>query len=221
MIDVFRQISAEFLIGYSTLFSIINPIGSAFVFLEMCHWVPDTEQRALATRIALYTMLVLIVSLIAGSWILRFFGITLPALRIAGGFAVAMAGWRMLNAPAKTVPREAMDRVPVMTLAFFPLTIPLTAGPGSISAAIALGAHRSSMGHGFLLGVVSSSLVALAIAVTVYLAYRHSATVARLIGPEGTRVVTRLSAFLLLCVGVQIMLTGVTIAIQSALDGAA
>jgi len=218
--EALRSVIAEFLIGYSTLFSIINPIGSAFVFLDMCHWVSGSEQRALARRIGLYTMLVLVVSLIAGSWILSFFGITMPALRIAGGFAVAMGGWRMLNASAKTAPREALDTAPVMTLAFFPLTIPLTAGPGSIAAAIALGAHRSANGHGIVIGIVSSTLVALAIAVTVYLSYRHAATVARMIGPEGTRVVTRLSAFLLLCVGVQIMLTGFTGAMREALDSA-
>ena len=207
----------EFLFGFSTLFAIINPYGLSFVFLERTKSLSDMERRALAKRVAIAAFGVLVVSLFFGAAILRFFGISLSALRIGGGLVVAASGWEMLHekppseGQASVAPPspEALKRMIV-----FPLTIPLTTGPGSIATAIALSANRPTIMQGALLSSFVSLAVAIAVSMTILNAYSYSGSMARLFGREGTYTVTRMSAFLLLCVGVQIMLTGTLEAIR-------
>ncbi len=223
MIDGFiiARMIGDFLFSFSTLISIINPFAIGFVFLERTQGLTSRERAALSRRIALYSLCVLLVAGFIGQQILGFFGISLAALRIAGGLTVALAGWAMLNAPdapdstsAPKVTVAAANR-----MAFFPMTMPLTTGPGSIAASIALAANRTGEMRGLVPSVLVTLLVALAVSVIIYLTYRHAASLARLLGPDGTRLVSRISAFLLLCVGVQITLTGVLDALAPLVSG--
>jgi multiple antibiotic resistance protein len=202
----------DLIIGYITLFSIINPFGVAFVFLTMTRSLSEPARARVARQIGIYSFIILIVSLFLGTQIMRFFGISISALRIAGGLVVALSGWSMLTAPAEsTTSRSApVDPDAVQTMVFFPLTVPLTTGPGSIAAAIALGANRVGPLREIFANSVTSLLVAVLVASTITLAYANAARFSRWVGLEGTRVITRLSAFLLMCVGVQIILTGVS-----------
>lgn len=206
------QFLRELSIGYLTLFSIINPFGLAFVFLSMTGGVTEATRSRVARRIGFYSFFILIVSLFIGSQIMNFFGITLPALRIAGGLVVALSGWSMLQAPqeAEASPTVRTHESTIDGLTFFPLTVPLTTGPGTIAAAIALGANRSGTHREILISTLASLFVGLLVAATIVLAYSHAAVLARWAGREGTLVITRLSAFLLMCIGVQIILTGVS-----------
>jgi multiple antibiotic resistance protein len=217
------RLVTNWLFGFSTLFSIINPFGVAFVFHEMTRWLTPRERAMLARTIAVNSFVVLVVALFLGSRVLGFFGISLEALRIAGGLAVAVSGWRMLaEQPARSDAPAAMDTAPIARMAFFPLTLPLTTGPGSIAASIALGAERQAEApSAFLLSAISSLLVAASVAATIWAAYAHSEAIARRLGPQGTLVATKLTAFLLLCIGVQIMLTGATDALRPLLAGRA
>jgi|SRR6185437_7675494 len=207
------RLISECLFAFGALFAIINPYGLAFVFLDKTMSLSESERARVALRVASYAFGVLLVSLFVGSQILNFFGISIPALRIAGGLVVAVSGWSMLHAPPPSHEGRATSTANFTTIrkmAFFPLTIPLTAGPGTIATAIAIGTNR----HGpldkfFSVTTVAWFVVALAVAATIYHAYKRSSAMARLFGEEGTSVVTRLSAFLLLCVGVQIIITGV------------
>jgi multiple antibiotic resistance protein len=210
----------QFLFGFSTLFAIINPYGLSFIFLDRTIALSSRERRIVARRIAVTGFFVLVVSLFAGAAILRFFGISLPALRIGGGLVVAASGWTMLHEPVREEGQnpgapQTLDQLRRMI--FFPLTIPLTTGPGSIATAIALAANRPVELHGAVLSSLVSVVVALAVSLTIMNAYSHAGSMARLFGREGTHAVTRLSAFLLLCVGVQIMLTGALDGIRLAL----
>ena len=200
----------DLLIGYMTLFSIINPFGVAFVFLSMTRYASEAERSAIARRVGIFSFAVLIASLLIGSQIMRFFGISIPALRIAGGLVVALSGWSMLSAPDDDVASEASPThtADPQARAFFPLTVPLTTGPGTIAAAIALGAIRTGELRHMVEGVVTSCIVAALVALTITVAFAYAGTMSRWIGAEGTRVITRLTAFLLMCVGVQIILTG-------------
>jgi multiple antibiotic resistance protein len=202
----------DLLIGYMTLFSIINPFGVSFVFLSMTRGLPEAARAGFARRIGVYSFVILVVSLFLGSEIMRFFGITVPALRIAGGLVVALSGWSMLTAPIESTasPATPVSGEAVEGMAFFPLTVPLTTGPGSIAAAIALGANRSGPLRDVFVSILASLLVAVLVAATITIAYSNASTFSRWVGREGTRVVTRFSAFLLMCVGVQIVLTGVS-----------
>jgi multiple antibiotic resistance protein len=207
-----RPFLAELLIGYATLFSIINPFGLCFVFLARTQGLDNAERVVLARRVTFYSFCVLIASLFVGSQILRLFGITLPALRIAGGLVVALSGWAMLTAPDESGQAAPVHTNPtqIQNAAFFPLTIPLTTGPGSIAAAIALDANRSGSLRAIFGGALASLLIATLVAATIYFAYSRAEAFSRWAGAEGTRVITRLSAFLLMAVGVQIVLTGLS-----------
>jgi multiple antibiotic resistance protein len=182
----------------------------------------ERDRARIALRVAIYAFFVLLVSLFAGSEILRFFGISMPALRIGGGLVVAATGWSMLNAAPNASDGHASSSAnyeAIRAMTFFPLTIPLTTGPGTIATAIAIGTTRpNGLDAVFSLSIVWL-VIALAMAGIIYHAYRKSSAMARLFGEEGTSVVTRLSAFLLLCTGVQIMINGVVEVARTIHDG--
>ncbi|KQO59351.1 hypothetical protein ASG60_09775 [Methylobacterium sp. Leaf469] len=205
----------SFVLALSSLFSIVNPIGSALIFAQVTAQNSHADRVELSKRIGFYAALIMLSALWAGAPILNFFGVSLAALRIAGGLVVAASAWTLLTAPEAREARkhaEAKGSTPdnLAELAFFPLTLPFTTGPGTIAVAIALGSNRPEAGPdriGFYLGM---SLAALAIAVIVRFVYGSADRVVTLIGPVGARVLGRLFAFLLLCVGTQITVNGVT-----------
>jgi multiple antibiotic resistance protein len=217
---LFAKLLSGWLFGYSALISIINPIGGAFIFQGMTQWLAPQARSRLARAIAVNSFIVLVVALFFGSRVLGFFGISLEALRIGGGLAVAVAGWNLLSEdPARHPKREppgAMDTAPVESMAFFPLTLPLTTGPGTIAASIALSAGQQAANApgDVLANALSAILVAVTVAATVWLCYANAEALVRRLGPQGTLVAAKVTAFLLLCIGVQIMLTGVTDALR-------
>jgi multiple antibiotic resistance protein len=201
-----------FLLGFPALFSIVNPISGAFIFRSVtADRSPDIQAR-LARLVAMNSLWVMMGALWAGSYVLAFFGITLAALRVAGGLVVALSGWRLLNAPETHDERkqeQAAGAEGLEDIALFPLTIPITTGPGTISVAVALGADHPRLFSGlgwFFLGMTAA---AVAMTALIWVTYRYADKLTRLMGPTGTRTITRLAAFLLLCIGVQILITGV------------
>ena len=206
-----RDAIAAFLLGYPALFSIVNPISGAFIFREVTAHRTPADRHLLARQVATYSLAVMMLALWAGSFVLAFFGITLAALRVAGGLVVALSAWDLLNSPEKREARKQEQAAPTddTDVALFPLTIPFTTGPGTMSVAVALGAGHPRSFPGavwFFLGMTGA---AAALALTVWITYRSADRVAGMMGPTGSRTVTRLAAFLLLCVGVQILITGV------------
>ncbi|HTB42262.1 MAG TPA: MarC family protein [Acetobacteraceae bacterium] len=200
-----------FLLGFPALFSIVNPISGAFIFREVT--AGRTEDReALTRQVALYSLVVMTVALWAGSYVMAIFGITLAALRVAGGIVVALTAWTLLNSPEHHEAQKQEQATPtpgVDDIALFPLTIPITTGPGTISVAVALGSsHPKAPAQlvWFFLGMTAATV---ALAAVIWITYRSADRISRLMGPRGSRTVTRLSAFLLLCIGVQILITGV------------
>lgn len=206
------SVAGAFLLAFPTLFSIVNPIGAALIFNQVISNRTRGERQELARRIASYSLIVLLASLLLGGIVLNFFGVSLSALRIGGGLVVAVRAWGLLMQPEVHEERKATSAEPAQSaddVAFFPLTMPLTTGPGTIAVAIALSSQRPGGDGGVISFFVGVSLAAVCIAVTIWLCYRWSDTVTALLGPAGARVLSRLVAFLLLCIGVQIMITGV------------
>ena len=217
----------QFLLALSGLISIVNPIGGAFIFAQVTSAYSHAERVLLSRRIGLYAALVMLGALWAGTPILNFFGVTLGALRIAGGLVVMSSAWTQLNRPEAREARKQAEASgsanrgpdapepqgdpapgPLSEIAFFPLTLPFTTGPGTIAVAITLGANRPEAYAerlGFYLGV---TLAALVVAAAVALIYASADRVVALIGPARARVPGRLFAFLLLCVGTQILING-------------
>jgi multiple antibiotic resistance protein len=195
------------------LFPIVNPLGSAAIFLNLVGDVREDVQKLLAQKIAVYSFFLLIGSLLWGVKVLSFFGISIYAVQIGGGLVVAATGWTLLSQSpqgAKPVVREDDD---TLAKAFYPFTLPITVGPGSISVAITLGAHLPAelrAGSIFSPGVLIAALAGISlICVIVFVCYRYAGGAEKLLGSTGTSVFMRLSSFILLCIGIQIISAGV------------
>ena len=201
-----------FLLGFPALFSIVNPISGALIFRSVTESRSHGERALMAKKVAFNSLAVMMLALWAGSYVLAFFGITLAALRVAGGLVVALSGWRLLNAPETHEVRkqeQAATAEGYEDIALFPLTIPFTTGPGTIAVAVALGAGHPRLFAGlgwFFLGMTAA---AVAMTAVIWVTYTYADRLTRMMGPTGTRTITRMSAFLLLCIGVQILITGV------------
>ena len=202
---------AAFLLAFPALFSIVNPIAGSFIFREATADRTHEERVHLARRVGLYSLGVMLVALWTGSYILAFFGISIGALRIAGGSLLIGFAWEMIGAPEKREDRkqqQASDGGPD-DVAFYPLTLPFTTGPGTIAVSVALGAGHPMSGTGlggFFIGV---SLAALAVALLIALLYGIADRLGDWLGRSATQTIGRLSAFILLCIGVQVFLAGV------------
>lgn len=197
----------------SALFPIVNPLGGSPIFLTLTKDYAAPDRRALSWRVAINSFFLLVCSCLIGTHILTFFGISLPVVQVGGGLIVVSTGWVMLNRTDDDDDRDGNVRKKVAPRdefrnAFYPLTLPLTVGPGSISVAITLGANiPRNHGVNFLeiLAVIVGSFI---IAVTIYLCYGFSDRLARALGATAMMVIMRLSSFLLVCIGVQILWNG-------------
>jgi multiple antibiotic resistance protein len=201
-----------FLLGFPALFSIVNPFGAALTFYNVTLDRTHSERLRLARQIGIYSLCILLGSLWLGSYVLNFFGVSLGALRVAGGLVVAIRAWELLMAPEEHEGRKQNDAAPAATkhddVAFFPLTMPFTTGPGSIAVAIALASERPNNGDAVWPFFGGVTLAAVVIAAVIWGLYSVSDTLLSRMNPAGARVVTRMSAFLLLCIGVQILSNG-------------
>ena len=222
MIAIVQGALDSFLIAFPALFSIVNPPGGALIYSQVTADRNHDERVHLAWQVALYSAVVMLVALWFGAPLIGFFGVTLSALRIGGGLVVAARAWELLSAPQQSEDRkqaQAASAAGASDVAFFPLTVPFTTGPGTMAVAIALGANRPTQDLGMLPHAAGDSLAAVAVAVTVGIFYAAADRGVALLGPAGARVLTRLTAFLLLCIGVQIVMTGVQEAAAPLLTG--
>jgi len=205
----------------AALLPIVNPLGSAPIFLSMTADLPSAARRNLAAAVGRNSFLMLMSAMLVGTYVLRIFGVSLPIVRVAGGLLVTANGWRLLNhdesGTTNPDPVDAWERE-VARRAFYPLTFPLTVGPGSISVAVALVEKAPSSGARTL-GEVAAALVGvLIVSLTVFLSYRFSSRLIAYLGDTGTVVFLRLSSFILLCVGVAIIWSGVVDLVQPLLS---
>jgi multiple antibiotic resistance protein len=204
-----------FALAFSALLPVINPLGSALVLLGLVGDAPASVFRDLARKIAIRTTLFLAVVELVGTFLLEFFGISLPVVQVAGGLVLASMGWALLNQnEAKADPdRTAVAETTYGSLEqkiFYPLTFPVTAGPGCIVVTLTLSAHASvkgalndAMAHiGIFLAVVGLSLL-------VYLSYAYAPKITARVRPQTAHGILRVIAFVLLCIGVQITWNGV------------
>jgi multiple antibiotic resistance protein len=218
---VWGNVAASFLVALPALFSIVNPIGGALIYNQVTAGRADKERVALAWRVATYAGIVMLLALWVGASLMNFFGVSIEALRIAGGLVVGAAAWEMLYYSQENESRKEEQAAHVAGAddeAFFPLTMPFTTGPGTISVAIALSASRPSTAVELVPFFAGLSAAAVAVALSVGICYASADRVVSLLGTARARVLTRLSAFLLLCIGVQIFMTGAQGAIATALQ---
>jgi len=212
------NIADAFLLVYAGLFPIVDPVSSAPLFVRLTRSAAQQERPALARAVAVNSFALLLGSMVVGSHVLAFFGITLPILRVGGGLVVAALGWKLLqegddNQPGDPLAMKKTAQPGRAVDAFYPLTMPLTVGPGSMSVAITLGSQwpvtRDHIGE---LALIAAGALGglIAMAITIYVCYRYSDYIVRRLGPHGTNVMMRLSAFILFCIGIQIIWNGVS-----------
>ena len=215
---MFFEIAKSILLMVSALFPIVNPIGGSPVFLLLTQDYSRESRKLLARRVAINSFILLIVSMVVGTHILSFFGISLPVVQVGGGLIVVSTGWAMLTRSDQVDRGQVHQTVTtqdVLKNAFYPLTLPLTVGPGSISIAITLGANEPRHLGANVLALISAAIGAALIALTIYLCYGYADRLAAAIGQSGMNVVLRLSSFLLVCIGVQIFWNGLSALVKT------
>jgi multiple antibiotic resistance protein len=198
-------------IFFTALFPIIDPLGGSPIFLAMTQeYLPGTR-RALSWRIAMNSFYLLVGSYFIGTHILAFFGISLPVVQVGGGMVVMATGWTLLKQGNSDEQKEMKQRIQPKDPfhnAFYPLTLPLTVGPGSISVAITLGANAPHP-HGFnLVGVLVAVVGSVLLGLSIFLCYGFADRLGQMLGPTGMTVIVQLTSFLLVCIGVQILWNG-------------
>jgi len=197
----------------SALFPIVDPLGGSPIFLAMTREYSPNTRRALSWRIATNSFFLLMGSYFIGTHVLSFFGISLPVVQVGGGLIVISTGWMLLKqgtpTGAKGVNKTIEPEDPFHN-AFYPLTLPLTVGPGSISVAITLGANAPHHRGLNLLGILVAIVGCVLLALSIYLCYGFADRLGRILGVTGMTVIMQLTSFLLVCIGVQILWNGVS-----------
>jgi len=196
--------------SFLALFPILNPPAMAPIFLDMTSALPDEDRHRLAWLIGKYTFMLLFCVLVAGGWLLKIFGISVPVIRIAGGLLLFNTAWQMLNNEARFSQAEQDELKARMTArAFFPMTMPVTAGPGSIAVTLTLVPAGSLLNsYTWLKFAADAAGIALA-ALSVFFFYRYSENLLKRLGRAGTQTISKISAFILLAIGVQIIWDGI------------
>ena len=207
MLHEFASLAA---FSFLALFPILNPPAMAPIFLDMTSALPDEDRHRLAGLIGKYTFMLLFCVLVAGGWLLKIFGISVPVIRIAGGLLLFNTAWQMLNNEARFSQAEQEELKAKMTArAFFPMTMPVTAGPGSIAVTLTL-VPAGSLLHSYtwLKFAADAAGIALA-ALSVFFFYRYSENLLKRLGRAGAQTISKISAFILLAIGVQIIWDGI------------
>jgi multiple antibiotic resistance protein len=201
----------------SALFPIVDPLGGSPIYLAMTKEYSPSVRRALSWRIAIDSFFLLVGSYFIGTHVLSFFGISLPVVQVGGGLIVISTGWMLLKQGGDGAPKEAGQNIQPkdpFRKAFYPLTLPLTVGPGSISVAITLGANAVRH-HGLnLLGITAAIVGCVLLAVSIFLCYGFADRLGQMLGPTGMTVIMQLTSFLLVCIGVQILWNGASALLQ-------
>ena len=206
---------STFLYVFTSLVTVVNPIGAAMFFLTITSGATRAQRMTLSNKVCIYFLIMELVTLCAGSFVLSFFGISLGVLRVAGGLILFSAGWLALNNTSSSSegeeevestagahkPRTDQDW---MKLAFYPFTMPLTLGPGAIAVTTAIGTSMNFT----IPNVIGAFAAALANDLIVWLCFRYADRITEILGPSGSDAIGRIFSFILVCLGVQIFWTG-------------
>jgi multiple antibiotic resistance protein len=202
--DAVLEVLKSCLLVLTALFPIVNPLGNTPIFLSLTPGYSSGSRIMLSRTLARNSFWLLTGSMLIGSHILDFFGLSIPVVQVGGGLVVMSTGWTLLtredDQAKATAEKKKITSQDIATRAFYPLTLPLTVGPGSISVAITLGANQAP--H-------RSSLVRFVPGVTIFLSYRFAERLGKFLGDTAMTVIVRLAAFILLCIGVQIVWNGI------------
>ena len=211
--NAWSELIRSTLLVWGALFPIVNPLGNTPIFLALTDGLSGKGRAALARMISINGLVLMIASIFIGTHILAFFGISLPVVQVGGGLLLLSTGWNLLRSTdddhGPSNARKPCNEETFKRQAFYPLTLPLTVGPGSISVAITVGANRpegSEWSLPLIAGLIAGGI---AVALSIYISYRFAERIAAVLGETAMNVINRLSSFILVCIGVQILWNGV------------
>ena len=212
--DFIANFGRSFLFALATLLPMLNPPAVAPIFLTLTEGASSTIRAQLATRVAINIFIMLTAAMLAGNIVLDFLGISLSIVRVGGGLLVIATAWQLVQATDTDAEHaqsmaQAYSAERVQAKAFYPLTFPMICGPGSLAAALTVGATLHDESTSATISKLAGSIPAILVAsLAVYFCLRFAAQFLYKLGPNGTAVLMRLSAFILLCLGVQIVWDG-------------
>lgn len=212
---IVANVARSTVVVVAALFPIVNPLGSALIFLSLTRSFPANLRRILVLKVSLYSLILLVVSILIGSHVLHFFGVSIPVVQVAGGLIVSATGWKLLLQQDVDMKSQKVDPAVAMQQAFYPLTLPITVGPGSISVAITLGADSARTIFAELPLLIAALIGPFIVALSIYICYRSADRLEKILGPTGLGIFLRLSAFIVICIGVQILWNGAAALIHS------
>lgn len=203
--------------GFIALFPVINPIGSALMVNPYLSKLEEREKKIAVRKITAYSFLICIVSLFVGHWILQLFGISIPVIQLAGGIMICKLGWDALSDGGKKTDLKAdgihpapTEKLNIHDHLFYPLAFPVTTGGGTIAVLFTLSAHSANQNfRSYALNTLAIVAAIIILCLLVFIFYSNTRKLIRRLGPNGEKVVNRISAFLIFCVGLQIAVTGI------------
>jgi multiple antibiotic resistance protein len=208
-------------VGFISLFPPVNPVGTALIMDPLLGHLDFGQRKAAAAKITFYCFCICLSTLVVGSWLFSLFGISLPIVQIAGGILICKMGWDLLSTKKDSDPEAKKAATPdrpfggIEDILFYPMAFPMTTGAGTISVLLTLSAHgHSENTTTYVMNSLSLLTAVVLICISIYLSYAYTPYLLKRIGPSGEQILNRLSAFLVFCVGIQILTGGVTNLIQ-------
>jgi multiple antibiotic resistance protein len=189
---------------FLALFPIVDPFGGIPIFFSMTSsWTARDRQRT-ALKTGIWVFVILVTFLFVGRFVLFFFGISLPVLKIAGGLIVANTAWGMVTSHARITPEESQEAEGKEDISLTPLAMPLMSGPGAIGVVMGLAAHVDSLASymGIVIGIA-------AVALSVFLFFYMGGPLVRRLGPGAVGAINKIFGFLILAIAVQLVWDGV------------
>ena len=206
------------LIGFVTLFPVVNPIGTAFIISPYFADLTRKERVSAVQKITLYSFIICAVTLFVGHWILGLFGLSIPIIQLAGGIMICKIGWEFLSADIKddpnedTVKKQEVEKIhTIENKIFYPITFPITTGAGTIAVLFTLSAHTANADiNVYLVNIGALFVSVIGICILIFIFYLNTNRLIGYIGSRNEVIINRLMAFLIFCVGLQIAISGIT-----------
>ena len=205
-------------IGFIALFPVVNPIGTAFMVNPYFDKLSRQERIKAIKNIALYAFIICAVTLFTGRWILELFGLSVPIIQLAGGIMICKIGWEFLSSDEPDTSSETIINKPdliqsnkIENQLFYPITFPITTGAGTLAVLFTLGAQ--SKAENFQQYLINSGALLISIiliCILIFVFYVNAKRFINYIGSHNEKIINRLMAFLIFCVGLQIAIEGIT-----------
>jgi multiple antibiotic resistance protein len=202
--ELLRTLPSAASATFLALFPIVNPFGGVPLFFSLTSDFPAQDRRRSAFKTGIYVSAILIFFMFFGRFVLNFFGISLPVLKIAGGLIVANTAWGMVTGSSRITSAESAEASTKEDISLTPMAMPMLSGPGSIGVVMGLAAHADSMTAylGMVVGIVALGL-------TVCLFLCMGGPLVKRLGPGAIGAINRIFGFLILAIAVQLVWDGI------------